>query len=48
MKTLLAFLNGMWEFRLEFTTGYNNRDELMAYDWGREWAHRLTFRMWER
>jgi len=39
----------MREFREDFTTRYSDdfddRDE--AYDWGREWAHRLTLRRWD-
>lgn len=51
---LLAFLCGMREFRLTCTWADPNRtdgnsytalDE--AYDWGREWAHCLTFRYFE-
>lgn len=46
---LKAFLLGMREFRHDFTwLGLDDRDEISrAYDWGREWAHRLTFRYWE-
>ena len=49
-----AFLLGALEFRKDCTWADPNRsatepytllDE--AYDWGREWAHRLTFRAWE-
>jgi hypothetical protein len=40
------FLLGVWEFRLSFTTrppdAYRE-----SYDWGREWAHRLTLRTFE-
>lgn len=46
-KTLMAFLSGMREFQLTYTTNYNNIDLNYAYDWGREWAHRLTFRRFE-
>lgn len=52
LQSLTAFLNGMREFRTDFTTRYcdeigyyDHRD--VAYDWGREWAHRLTFRHWD-
>lgn len=53
MKRLKAFLNGMREFRLSMTTNYDHvetdeGDALQAaYDWGREWAHRLTFRRYD-
>lgn len=46
MKTILAFLLGMWEFRSDLTT--NPGDDLIeAYDAGRDMAHRLTFRRWD-
>lgn len=54
MKTITTFLLGMWEFRRDLTwadptrtiyTGYTDLD--IAYDWGREWAHRLTLRYWD-
>lgn len=47
MKTLWAFLNGMREFRTQFTTHYADWHLAVAYDWGREWAHRLTFRYFD-
>lgn len=47
MKTLLAFLNGIREFRADVTASYDNLAESDAYDWGREWAHRLTCRRWD-
>ena len=41
-----AFLLGMKEFRQNSTTNFD--DHLMeSYDWGREIAHRLTFRKFE-
>lgn len=46
MKRLRAFLYGMWEFRSDFTTNFDP-DLQEDYDWGREWAHRLTFRRFE-
>ena len=39
-----AFLLGMYEFRLTCTTA---TDWPESYDWGREWAHRLTLRRYE-
>lgn len=47
MKLLLAFINGMREYRLTYTTHYENYYHMCAYDYGREWAHRLTFRRYE-
>lgn len=44
MTTLRAFFLGMAEFRLSFTTHIADNDLQHAYDTGREWAHRLTFR----
>jgi hypothetical protein len=46
MKTIAAFLLGAWEFRSNCTTNPGN-DLIEAYDLGREWAHRLTFRRFE-
>lgn len=59
MTQLRAFLLGMFEFRRSYTwadparvldtdnwqDSYTTLDE--AYDSGREWAHRLTFRKWD-
>lgn len=42
MNRIKAFLMGMSEFRLSFTHSYDDQDENDAYDWGREWDHRLT------
>ncbi len=51
---LTAFMLGMWEFRLHCTWADPARDDEDgltalddAYDLGREWAHRLTFRAWD-
>jgi len=46
MKKLFAFLNGMKEFRSSFTTSYAD-DLIESYDWGREIAHRMTFRKFD-
>ena len=43
---VLAFILGAWEFRSAVTT--DPGDHLLAYDWGREIAHRLTFRAYEQ
>lgn len=45
MRAIRAFLLGAWEFRSGCTT--NPGDLIETYDWGREWAHRLTFRCFE-
>ena len=42
-----AFLLGVREFRLSFTTSYDNEALLEAYDWGREVAHRVTLRRYD-
>lgn len=44
---LLAFLLGVREFRLGVTARYDDDDLAYWYEWGREWAHRLTFRRWD-
>lgn len=48
MKKIHAFLLGVLEFRSDFTTHFSNWDAMCSYDWGREWAHRLTFRRFEQ
>lgn len=46
MKKIKSFFKGMAEFRSMYTTSFPAPlDE--AYDWGREWAHRITFRLFE-
>lgn len=45
---LYAFLLGIREFRTDFTTHFDDRELLEAYDRGREWAHRLTFRYFDQ
>ena len=44
---LRAFALGVREFRLTCTTHFDDDALLEAYDLGREWAHRLTFRRFE-
>jgi hypothetical protein len=46
-KKMMAFVKGALEFRLTFTTNYNDYGLLLAYDKGRETAHRLTLRRFE-
>jgi hypothetical protein len=47
MALLKAFLLGMREYRSSFTYSYDDESPIVAYDWGREWAHRLTFRRYD-
>ena len=47
MTRLRAFMQGLFEFRLSYTTSFDDLALLQAYDTGREWAHRLTFRFFE-
>lgn len=47
MDKFFAFWRGVREFRSDMTTHYDDYDLLLAYDWGREWAHRVTFRRFE-
>lgn len=53
MKRFIAFLQGIYEFRRGFTTGYLNSDGstdwgcMYAHDVGRELAHIVTFRRFE-
>lgn len=47
MKSIKAFLLGMAEFRLSFTTHIADLHLQNCYDHGREWAHRLTFRRFD-
>jgi hypothetical protein len=58
LRKLKAFLRGVYEFRRECTWADPARDEMPssvmayteldeAYDHGREWAHRLTFRRFD-
>lgn len=46
MKKIKAFLLGVWEFRNAFTSRPED-GALLAYDLGREWAHRLTLRRYD-
>lgn len=48
MHKLRAFINGMLEFRSDFTTHYSRFSLMCAYDAGREFAHRITFRKFEQ
>lgn len=46
IESLVAFIVGMREFRSDVTTSYDD-DLIEAYDRGRDFAHRLTFRHWD-
>ena len=48
MRKLKAILMGCIEFRSAFTQAYPTHDESRCYDMGREWMHRLTFRVFEQ
>jgi len=47
MNKLKAFVYGVIEFRYTVTSHYADYALQDAYEWGREWAHRLTFRYYE-
>lgn len=47
MKKIRAYLLGMREYRLSWTTSYSDDDLMEAYDAGRDMAHRLTFRVYD-
>lgn len=47
MRKLFAFINGMLEFRSTYTTHYSRFSLMVAYDHGREWAHKITLRKFE-
>ena len=47
MKKIKAFLQGVCEFRLSFTTHYDDYTLVTAYDSGRELAHKLTLRKFD-
>lgn len=45
-QRIRAFLNGIREFRTDWTTGYDY-PLIESYDSGRELAHRITRRKYE-
>lgn len=47
MQAIKAFLLGMYEFRTDFTTHFEDYGLLEWYDRGRDLAHRLTFRYFD-
>lgn len=46
MKKIKIFLLGMWEFRMNSTTHFDE-PEIETYDAGRDFAHRITLRKFE-
>ena len=48
MKRFKAFLNGMYEYRRYWTTHYESYRLLEWYDRGREFAHIITFRRYDK
>ena len=46
MNRIKAFILGMREFRLDYTTHFDGV-ELLSYDYGREYAHRITMRIFD-
>jgi hypothetical protein len=46
-RHIKAFLLGVWEFRTNWTTHFEDYDLLLSYDKGREFAHKLTLRRFE-
>ena len=46
MRRLIAFINGMMEFRSAFTKSYG-WPLIMDYDRGREFMHRVTLRRYD-
>ena len=47
MAKLKAFVLGMREFRTSWTTHLEDEALMEAYDAGRDFAHRITFRLYE-
>jgi len=46
MDTIIAFITGIIEFRSDVTSHFEDKEGIV-YDWGREFAHRATFRVWD-
>jgi hypothetical protein len=47
LKRLSAFVCGVREFRQSFTTSYDTDNLVIAYEMGRELAHKVTFRKFD-
>ena len=48
LERVKAFCFGIAEFRSSVTLNFIDPDLMDAYDWGREWAHRITMRRFEQ
>ncbi len=48
MNKLLAFLVGIAEFRSSYTTHYECYEHSLSYEKGREFAHKITCRLFEQ
>lgn len=48
MRRIHSFILGLLEFRSCYTTHFSDYDCQIAYDTGRELAHKLTLRKWEQ
>ena len=48
MTKIKAFFLGLVEFRSAFTTHFDDYGATLAYDLGRELAHKLTLRRFEQ
>ena len=46
-KMIRAYLLGLYEFRRMFTTSFDTDAEYIAYDRGRDMAHKVTLRHWD-
>ena len=47
MKNIIAFLNGIIEFKSSLTSHYEDYGLLISYEKGRNFAHVVTFRKYE-
>ncbi|KKN71482.1 hypothetical protein LCGC14_0420610 [marine sediment metagenome] len=47
MKKILAFLMGAVEFRHDCTKHYADPMSMLIYDYGRDFAHRATLRLFD-
>lgn len=47
MNRIWAFILGVIDFRSSYTLNLDSEGLQSEYDWGREWAHRLTLRFFE-
>jgi hypothetical protein len=47
MKNLKAFILGIKEFKLTYTTHIKNYNESVCYEKGRDFAHKITLRYFD-